>query len=68
MSTAPHLPSFRAHHTMPFTQGQPVGGGQSLTIFNGGCLADLLKIQHRERLQNLFLLHSFFQEALLDHR
>lgn len=44
-----------------------MGGGQLLTFFNGCCLADLLKIKHRKHLQNLLLLRSFLQKALLDH-
>lgn len=50
------------------SQEPPVGGGQSLTIFNGCCLAGLLEVEHRKHLQNLLLLHSLFQKALLDHR
>lgn len=50
------------------SQEPPVGGGQSLTIFNGCCLAGLLEVKHRKHLQNLLLLHSLFQKALLDHR
>lgn len=44
-----------------------MGGRQLLTFFDGCCLADLLKIEHRKHLQNLLLLRSFFQKALLDH-
>lgn len=46
---------------------QPVGGRQSLTLFNACRLAGLLKINHRQRLQNPLLLCSFFQKAFLDH-
>lgn len=53
--------------TSSHSRGQPVGGGQGLTLFNGCRLADLLSIKHRKRLQNLLLLCSFFQKALLDH-
>lgn len=58
-----------AHHELSSSSLPAIhtAGRQVLTLLNGHRFADLLKVKHGQRLQNLLLLHSFFQKALLDH-